>query len=288
MGWKQNMVRFFDYSHFHGKSEAVGSTFIRVNQLIKYWPEAGLYKYGENPDALIFQKVFASPDYQFPIHFEGKKILDICDPMWLEGFNVVETCNAMDAVTCPTETLATFIRQFHDNVIVVPDRYDVDILPKPKQHKEIAKTVLWFGYSHNIDNLKPAIPLIEKLGLKLIIISNDDPMIVSWGMNPGEHWYTYLKYNEATIWEDIQQADFVVIPDGFRPVDPFKSNNRTIRANLCGLPVAKDSDEVMLYMGASERQGWLDSNYDKIREEYDVRESVKQYQNIIQNIRKIR
>ena len=45
-----------------------------------------------------------------------------------------------------------------------------------------AKTVVWFGYSHNIEALKQAIPLIEELNLNLIIISNDDPIANRWGL----------------------------------------------------------------------------------------------------------
>lgn len=281
----KDSVRFLTYTRFHGKTEAVGSTFIRVNQLIKYWPEADNYKYGENPATMIFQKVFCSPDYQFPAHFKGKKILDICDPMWMEGANVVETCNVMDAVTCPTESLASFVRQFHDNVHVVPDRYDIEILPKPKEHTEKAKTVVWFGYSHNIETFKPAVALIQELGLELIIISNDDPMIVGWGQKK-EHWYTFKKYREETVWDDIQEADFAVFPDGFRPVDVFKSNNRTIRANLCGLPVAKDADEVKYYLEPENRRKWFDENYATIKEEYDCRKSIEQYKGIIDGISK--
>lgn len=280
------MIRFFDFSRYHGKS-AQGSTFIRVHQLIKYWPDAELYKYGENPHVLIFQKVYVSPDYKFPEHFGGVKILDICDPDWMDDAAIVETCNSMDAITTSSEYMAEFIRQFHDNVIHVPDRFDVDILPKPKQHKDKAKTVVWFGYSHNAENLKPAIALIEELGLNLLIISNDDPIANRWGIRNKQDYYKYVKYNEDTFYDDIQQADFAVLPDGFRPVDPFKSNNKTVKANLAGLPVAKDADEVRLYMEAEERRKWFDENYDIIKQEYDVRKSVEQYNDIIKRIGKI-
>jgi hypothetical protein len=278
------MIRFFTFARFHGKSEQVGSTFIRVNQVIKYWDEADLYKYGENPSTLIFQKVFVSPDYQFPAHFQGKKILDICDPMWLEGYDVVETCNTMDAVTCPTEPLAEFIRQFHDNVHVIPDRYDIEIVPEPKEHKGKAKTVVWFGYSHNIGSLKAAIPLIDELKLNLLIISNDDPIYNRFSKRPKEEWYTFKKYNEDTIYQDLQKADFAILPEGFRPEDYFKSNNRTIRANLAGLPVAKNSDDVKLYMEVQNRRKWFNENYVTIKEEYDCRKSVEQYKEIIDGI----
>jgi hypothetical protein len=277
-------VRFFCYSQFHGKLEPVGSDYIRAHQLIKHWPEAGLYKYGEFPDCLIFNKVFVSQDYQFPKHFENKKILDICDPMWLEGHNIVETCQAMDAVTCPTVTLADYIRQFHTNVVVVPDRFDLDVIPKPKVHKGKAKTVVWFGYSHNAELLKPAIPIIESLGLNLLIISNDDPIANRWGIRDKKEWYTYKPYNEATIYQDLQKADFAILPDGFRPEDKFKSNNKTIKANLAGLPVAKTREDVELYMSGEARQDWFGTNYAIIAKEYDVKNSVKQMQELIKSL----
>lgn len=278
------MIRFFTYSQFHGKLEPVGSDYIRAHQLIKHWPEAGLYKYGEFPDCLIFNKVFASQDYQFPKHFENKKILDICDPMWLEGHNIVETCQAMDAVTCPTEALADYIRQFHTNVVVVPDRFDLDVIPKPKAHKGKAKTVVWFGYAHNSELLKPAIPIIESLGLNLLIVSNDDPIANRWGIRDKKEWYTYKPYNEATIYQDIQTADFAILPDGFRPEDRFKSNNKTIKANLAGLPIAKTREHVELYMSGEARQDWFDTNYAIIAKEYDVKNSVKQMQELIKSL----
>lgn len=281
------VVRTFDYSQFHGKAEPVGSTYIRVDQLIKYWPEAAKYKYGENPDVMIFQKVFCSPDYKFPINFKGIKILDICDPMWLEGVDVVETCHAMDVVTVPTESLAEFIRQFHKNVIVVPDRFDLETIPPPKAHQGLARTVVWFGYSHNIDTLRPAMDIINEMNFNLVIISNDDPIANRWAMNrPNLDWYTYIRYNEDTIYEDIQRADFAIFPDGMRPIDRFKSNNKTIKANLAGLPVAKTADEVRHYIKATNRTKWFDTNYDNIKTEYDVRKSVTQMERLIDEIKR--
>jgi hypothetical protein len=279
----KQMIRFFDFSRYHGRSES-GSTYIRVNQLIKYWPEAGKYKYGENPDVLIFQKVYMTPDYLFPAHFEGIKILDICDPDWLEDAAIVETCNAMDSVTCPTEALAEFIRQFHKNVVVIPDRFDIALLPPPKTHTKQAKTVVWFGYAHNAELLKPAIPIIESLKLKLLIISDDDPIAHRWGLSNYQEYYTFVKYNEETIYTELQKADFAILPDGFRPQDRFKSNNKTIKANLAGLPVAKTADEVNAYVSPKERRKWFEQSYDTIKGEYDVRKSVDDYKGIIDGI----
>lgn len=279
------MVRFFCYSQYHGKPELVGSDYIRAKQLLKYWPEAGLYQYGENPDVLIFQKVFISQDYKFPAHFENTKILDMCDPMWLDGHNVVETAHAMDAITCPTEPLAEFLRQFHKKVVVIKDRFDMELIPEPKKHEGEAETVVWFGYSHNSASMKLAMPKLDAKGLKLIVISNEDPIIYRWSNREMADFYTFVRYDEDTIYEELQKADYAILPDNQRPVDVFKSNNRVIKANLAGLPVAKTSEQVDLYMSAENRQKWVDTNYGKIKEEYDVKHSIKEYKQLIKELR---
>lgn len=280
-------VRFFDFSKFHGKLPQ-GSTNIRVNQVIKYWDDAELYKYGEKADVLIFQKVYMLADFQFPRTYPGIKILDICDPDWLSSWiHIVETCNAMDAVTCPTENLATFLRQFHDNVVVIPDRFDIEVIPEPKQHSGKAKTVVWFGYAHNAVLMKPAMKTLDDMNLNLIVISNDDPFLHQWSKRDYHDFYTFVKYNEDTIYDELKKADYALLPEGFRPEDHFKSNNKTIKANLVGLPVARSMEDMELYQDPKNRQKWFDSSYAKIRDEYDVRKSVEQYKDIISRIREI-
>lgn len=279
------MVNYFDFGRFHGKGSIQGSTFIRMVQMEKYWPDLSAYKYGANPDALIFQKVYVTPDYQFPANFKGIKILDVCDSDWLDEMMIVETCNAMDAVTCPTEELASFLKQFHDNVVIIPDRFDLKAIPKPKAHTAKAKTVVWFGYSHNAELLKPAMGLLDELDLNLILISNDDPFPHRFSSRQDyKKWYTFIKYNEKTIYEDLKKGDLVLLPDGFRPQDRFKSNNKTVKANLVGLPVAKTADDVKLYLDPEKRQGWLDSELSTIQSEYDICKSVEQYKELIKNI----
>lgn len=255
--------------------------------MLQYWPEAGLYKYGENPDALIFQKVYISADYKFPAHFENVKILDICDPDWIQGIAIKETVDAMDAVTVPTEALQKFIAQLTDKpIIIIPDRFDMAKIPKkPKLHTKPAAVVTWFGYSHNAETLRPALPLIRELGLKLRIISNDDPFPHQYPDSIPVEDYTFVKYHESTIYQELAKADFAILPKGFRPGDEYKSNNKTVKAILAGLPVATDKDEVKLFMDASERHKYIQANYDSMKSEYDVRNSVEQYQELIEQLR---
>jgi adenylate kinase family enzyme len=276
------MVGYLDFGRYHGKDSLQGSTFIRMKQMEKYWPEFSRYRYGSNPEALVFQKVYCTEDYKFPAHFPGVKILDICDPDWLEGVNIVDTCKSMDAVVTPTEALAEFLRQFHDNVRVIPDRFDISAIPEPKQHTGQAKTVVWFGYSHNATLMKAAMRVIDKMQLNLLIIANDDPFIHQWSDRSYKDFYKFVKYNEDTFYETLQTADFAVMPPGFRPQDAFKSNNKTVKANLAGLPVAVTAEAVEQFMSAEERQKWFDENYESVKQDYDIRNSVAEYKQIIQ------
>lgn len=283
-------VRYLTYSMFHNKDPMVGSDFIRVKQLMKYWPEAKFYKYGEFPDVLVFTKVFAAYDYQFPRHFENIKILDICDPMWLEGLDVAETARVVDAVTCSTQALADFMQQLTDSpCYFVPDRWDVDpkVLRPPRKHSGKAKTVVWFGYSHNADTLKPALRTINELGLNLLIISNDDPIIHRFDDRPKEEYYRFEKYTED-IGKLLHQADFAILPGDYRPVGKFKSDNKTTKAILAGLPVATDGDQLRRFMDANARKEYMTENYARVKEEYDVRKSMDQMKDIIAKAQKAR
>jgi hypothetical protein len=276
---------FQDFSRFSGKDRQ-GSTKIRVDQVIKYWPGASIYRYGAKPDVLILQKVYLLADYQMPVHYPGIRILDICDPDWMNSWiHIVETCNAMDAITCPTENMAKFLRQFHNNVHIVPDRFDLEVIPKPKKHTKNAKNVVWFGYSHNAGLLKPAIPSLDRLGLNLTIISNEDPYVDRWSTRPRDEWLTFVKYDEDTIYQELQKADYALLPEGFRPEDHFKSNNKSVKAKLAGLPVARNIEDMNRYADPKERQSWLDNNYATIAKEYDVRRSVEQMKGIIDDIK---
>lgn len=285
-------VKFFDFSTYHGKNPPSGSTNIRVHQVIKYWEEASIYRYGEKPDVLIFQKVYCSPDYSFPRDFTGLKILDLCDPDWLDGSTAIkETVDAVDAITCSSDNLSEFIRQLTDKpVVTIADRFDLEVIPKPMIHKGDAKTVVWFGYRHNAEIIKAAMQTINELGLKLIVISNDDPMTWQWlDRQIGEDFrlnnYRYLKYDEERIYLDLQRADIAVLPQGGRPADHFKSNNRTVKSILAGLPVAKTGDELRNLIKAKNRTKYIEDNYDKTVEEYDIMRSVDQYKELIEKIK---
>lgn len=283
-------ISFFTFEQFHGK-RGIGSTRIRVHNLIKYWDEAKLYQYGEKPDVIIYQKVYATYDYQLPLHFPAIKILDVCDPDFKDSPDIrfIDTLNAMDAIVVPTENYKQFLQQMTNTpVYVVKDRFDLDEFPEPIDHIEPAKEVSWFGYSHNAGTLKLAMPSIERRNLNLRVISDGDPQPYKMCMDSlgyRENKYTYKKYIHPEAYKEIQKADICVLPPGNRPMDIFKSENKTIIANLLGLPVARNAEELDAFLSPEARQEWLETNYAKIRSAYDCRKSVEEYKQLIYNIK---
>lgn len=283
-------IRFFDFDMYHGKRDT-GSVKIRVDNLLKYWPEAKRYQYGENPDVLIFQKVYVTQDYRFPIEFKGIKILDICDPDWLSGATIKETVDAMDAIVAPTKPIVDFVKQLTDKpVILIKDRFDLSTFGEPKEHSGPVEQVVWFGYSHNAELLKSAMPLLKRLNIKLLVISNNDPHCWQWTTPIEEdalHYkplYTFKGYANETIHNHIKRADVCILPKGYRPQDVFKSENKTIIANLCGLPVAFHDDDLERLNDPKVRAKEAKQAHEKAIKEYDCKLSVEEYKNLISKL----
>jgi len=81
-------VRFVGFDQWQGKFN-IGSSTIRCDWVIKQWPEAKRFKFGENPDCIIYQKAYWIDHMK---EYKGIKILDICDPDWLEmGSKVISS-----------------------------------------------------------------------------------------------------------------------------------------------------------------------------------------------------
>lgn len=277
-------VRSFTYSRYHGKND-VGSSRLRVHQLQKYWSDYKEYKYGELPDVLVFQKVYMQSDWKWIAKMPCIKILDICDPDWLEAQHIKETVDAVDGVTCPTQPMADFIRQLTDKPIkVIPDRHDISNVPPLKEHKGTLQKVVWFGYRHNADLLKNAVPVLERMNIHLTVYSNDDPFVQQWATPNWAKYYKYKKFNEETIITDLRKFDACLLPQGNRPQDRFKSNNKTTLAWLAGLPVITDADTMQYMMLPEARNDIAKRCYNKAISEFDVKLSIKEMQEFINEL----
>lgn len=280
------VVKFFPFTLYHAKNN-VGSTRIRVEKVIENWPEASLYKYGDKADVMIFQKVYVTHDFKMIKNYPAIKILDTCDLDWNEspGVYIKETLDAVDAVTVPTEELRKFLQSMTQTpVVIVKDRFDVSEFPTPKKHTGDLRSLVWFGYYQNSEVLKYAMGAIERRGLRLTVISNEDPIADRWASPAYSSMYTFVKYDQDTIYQELQKHDACLLPKGMRPQDRFKSENKTIIAQLCGLPVAQYAEDLDELKTADARNKNIEAIYDTIKEEYNVVKSVQQYKEIIREI----
>lgn len=276
-------VRALTYGRYHGKKE-VGSTRLRVHQLYKYWPEYSEYQYGENPDVLVLQKVYIQPDWHFIEHFQGLKILDICDPDWFEYQNVKQTLDAVDGVVCPTQAMADFLSQLSNKPIkIIPDRHDISAVPPLPKHKGGITQAVWFGYQQNSETLKYVVPILEDRGIALTVISNHDPYVNRWAKTK-DFKYSYQRFDEETILSDLQSFDICLLPQGVAPKDRFKSNNKTTLAWLAGVPVVTDIESLDAMATAEARDKQALECYNKASSEYDVKLSVQEMKDFIDEL----
>ena len=276
---EKEKIGIFTFEQFHGKKD-IGSSRIRGTNLVKYWDEAEIFKYGQKYDAIIFQKVYFDEYLEL---YDGIKILDICDPDWTIS-DIMETVNKVDAVTCPTNEIANFFRNVTDKKVkVISDRHDLELYRECKIHKGRAKEVVWHGYSHNSHVLKSAIYALERFNLNLSIISDNLVTILNKESKCNER---FTKWNLEKFGEEMIKSDICIMPSSMRPNDRFKSDNKTTLAWSLGLPVATNVDELSLYLNEEQRIRESVKRLDEVRKNYDVRKSVEEYKELIEEIKK--
>lgn len=262
----------------------VGSSRIRAGWLLNYWPEAEMYRVCTDYDAMIFQKAYFMPMLE---KFPGIKIFDLCDPDWLFGKPVVEAISHCDAVTTSTEALAQYLRQITDKpVLCIPDRVDLAEHMEKKKHDGPAKKVVWFGYSSNQDVLDQCLMTLQRLGLKLTVISELPYYPKGQIQGITEDWIKEniinLKYDYSTINQDLLNCgDMVLNPRLETGRFKFKSNNKTLTAWALGLPVAENAEDLERFMDPGNRRKEAELRVPEIKEKHDVRLSVAAYKELI-------
>lgn len=269
------------------QKNSVGSSRIRGTWLTRYWPEVELFKIGKKYDFCIFQKAYHL-DYMRV--FPGIKILDLCDPDWLDGKPIMESIEICDAVTTSTEPLAEYLRTMTDKpVLCIPDRLDLAEHTQTKVHEGPAKKAVWFGYHNNQVLLDPALPTLKRLGLTLTVIS-DLPYYPSVkAQNIDDNWVkenvTNIKYDPETANDDIiNSGDVVLNPRLEDGRFKYKSNNKTLTAWALGMPVAQDSEELERFLDPEERKREAVIRRKEVEEKWDVRFSVESYKKLLSEL----
>ena len=98
---KKMKIGIYTFEQFESRQRnSVGSSRIRGQWLVNHWPEAELFKIAKKYDIVIYQKAYFLEHAKL---FDGIKILDMCDPDWLEHKPVKQMIDLCDAVTTSSE-----------------------------------------------------------------------------------------------------------------------------------------------------------------------------------------
>jgi len=262
---------------------SVGSSRIRGRWIAKYWKEAEEYQIGKKYDILIFQKAWW--DWMIE-EFNGIKIFDICDPDWLDArrpyFGLMSKC---DAIVTNTRTMADYLKKLikHISIVCIPDRVDLEEHQNvKKKHKGKLQNCVWFGYSHNFHFVERTLDKLNKERINLTIIS--DKSLV---LNPmySDIKLRNIEYSYPQVHDEIIKHDAVLVPTtDFDIRGRFKSNNKVLTAWALRMPVIREPKDIDRFMTAEAREKEADKRRKEVEEKWDVRLSVKEYKELINEI----
>ncbi len=286
-------VGILTFEQFMGKQN-IGSTRIRVKWPLEHWPEAEEFVMGRKYETVIYQKAYwleGMEELDKYVPNQHIKILDICDADWLHwGYRIKQVIDQCDAVTTSTIAQAEFLVKYTDKPVwCIPDRLAFDKfgdLKKDHAGKGQAKTAVWYGYSENFPMLDAAVNALVEVGIKeLIVIANRrSPYVLPAGVQ-NKLELRNLPWTADTVNGDILKGDIVINPTSNNGRWKYKSNNKTINAWALGMPVAANKDELLFFMDEAERAIEGNIRYDQMRREYDVKDTVKEYRALIDEIK---
>ncbi len=270
-------VGFYLFERKHGRKDSASSR-IRGHWLIKKWKEAEELVWAKEYDVVIYQKVY---EIDMAKQWTNKiQILDMCDPDWMEYSPIAEMISYMDAVTVSSTELKKFIENITDKPVrFIPD--GVLELGERKKHTGKAKSVVWYGYSHNDYVLKGALRTIRELGLDLTVISDAffDP-----GMDIQCNWVKWESDKQCD--KEIAKHDLSLLPHGQDLRYGFKSKNRTYKSWALGIPVAYTGDDLRRLLDGKEREKESKEKYKLVGDKYLTEHCVEQYKELINEIKK--
>lgn len=277
---EKNKIGILTFEKMRGAKE-IGSSRIRGHWLVENWEEAEIFKYGKEYDVVIYQKAYFVEHAEL---FKGIKIFDICDPDYLHyGYRTAEMLANVDAVTTSTQELAEDFKKFTDKpVVFIPDRQDISKLSNIKIHRGEAKIACWFGYSSNYTMLDQVVPFLVKEGYSLIVIADKPYTPVNNFVNRIE--IINYPWNDKTAFDDIVKADVLVNPQSSKGKWKYKSNNKSITANLLNIPVAQDAKDLARLKNLFYRRARAEKERQFAIDNYDIKLSVADFKNLITRI----
>jgi len=277
-----------------GLPYTAASARIRARWPAKYWPEADVYPrmtmpFGEY-DAFIFQKAYLT---DFPRHAirslraRGNKLLafDLCDADWEQSgtheSRLLSVLPLFDFAVSPTRALQQYLGRWIP-AEVIPDRLDLSEFRE--WHENIPGkplSLIWFGYSHNLDELvalwSEIEPLMNEHSLRLTILSDALPdrwkdRTWVWGQKA-----RFVKWTEDGANGEIARHDVALTPQR----NPYKSSNRAITAQALGVVPVSTAEDLENQLDYNTRQRCAELGRRRVEQEYDVRLSVDDWKRLL-------
>lgn len=179
---------------------------------------------------------------------EGKQVwLDHCDPMWWfspkEMRRQIEHCTG---VVCSNPALVSdFTAWSGRQAVCIPDRMDLEHYDQTREHRESRPVrLIWFGGALNRVGLAAAWANLGRLtandyDIELTIMDDRPSETLDWGTEVRVYHVPFSVQHEPEI---LASHDIAVLPPYPGPWGRVKSNNRTLSAWACGLPVTTGED----------------------------------------------
>jgi hypothetical protein len=267
----------------------------------KYWDEADVYdgrQRLDDYDAFVFQKFYLTDrarEWAHALRAKGKLLAyDLCDPDWLEAEHrrrMLEILPLFDFAVAPTELIREWLAQWLP-AYVIPDRIDLEAHLQKKDweiaHRGDGPSLIWYGFAHNAVSLEPLLPEIARLGLQLIIVS-DEPQPETWlysiftGYWHKLCWQPWLSVDATN--QIIVQHDIALNPQPAEVDERFryKSHNKHLTAWALGLPVAETVEDLHHFLNFEERKAEAKRRLAEVRGRWDVRLSTDEWKRLLRD-----
>ncbi len=197
-------------------------------------------------DVYIFQKA-ATCEYVKQARGYGKVILDLCDPVhWFSPKEVIQLLPHIDGITASSEALAVDIQEWlqrygdYKPVTCIPDRMNMDHYPIHRTHSDVHPVrFVWYGMAYNRVGLFEAHYTLCRLaaeGYQFELTIFDNAPGTKF-IDDNTYPIYYVPWDLETENQVIAAHDIAILPNYPGEWGKVKSNNRTLTAIACGVPV---------------------------------------------------
>jgi hypothetical protein len=248
---------------------------------------------------LVFQKRQSGRDHMLArlAKEKGIKVVyDLTDPLWWFDPQQVlaePMIDIADAVVVSSKGLFAEVSLRKDkNVFLIPDRMAPDFHPTTAEHSDHNPVVLvWFGIAQNRAALAgwiPVLPYLAYHGLQfeLRIIDEKSHEPIGLGGDTRQPFKTaYVPWTLESFHAQVSACDIALLPPYPGPWGALKSNNKSVTAWWCGLPVVDDWNLKRLHdliADADLRKQEGQENREKAEKEYGIDKSVEQWREVLE------